>query len=466
MFILSRKSLCLTLLTLNMMAISSAFAQTSNLVSPSSSLINMTDEQLSETTGQALMSLSYIAPTDSANLESQRNNGNKNIGFYKLGMEAELELNANIKKLQLGCGGVNGAGGCDIDIDNLSLSGQADTNTGRASSSAKLTNPFLEFAIQNPTSASTRQIVGLRLSAEKALGLLTVGNNNDQPNGINSLSGYMVVNGYGNAKTQAGVFGLNPGETVSTTADISILACTTGCGSNMPLKAGYGVGASGSNKGLTIPSMIAPFTVSNAVVSGTRMPAANVTAQAIIPDIPITTDSGQLGVSLDNSACVLFFVCVKDTYFKLNTTISGLKANINFSEGLGYIHNLPINSSIYLALQQQSIRWPGAKEVAQRGWWLSLQDPVNLGDISPTDSVSIASVYPQFATLLGQKLQQPEYKIKVNTGDGLQALFGSGITKTISPIDVSGNSVSINLNNLKLSTQNIIPNCYGSLKFC
>jgi hypothetical protein len=94
--------------------------------------------------GQGLMTLSYISPTD-----SQNQNTGSNIGFYKLGMEAQVDLNANIKKLQLGCGGVNGAGACDIDIDYLSLSGVADTSTGRASSSATITNPFIQFAIKN-----------------------------------------------------------------------------------------------------------------------------------------------------------------------------------------------------------------------------------------------------------------------------------------------------------------------------
>ncbi len=437
-----------------------------SIVQANSHLRSLSDEQLSETTGQALMTLSYIAPTDVTNLEAKRSGGDKNIGFYKLGLEAELELNANIRKLQLGCGGVNGAGECDIDIDNLSLSGMATTPEGRVGSSAKLTNPFFEFAIRNPNSAATRSVTGLRISAEKALGLLTVGTNNDQPNGINTLSGYMVVNGYGNATTQKGTFGLNSGETVNTVADINILACTTGCGNNMPLSAGYGTGSAGSNKGITIPSMIAPFSVTNAVVMGNRLKSADVKAIANIPDIPINESSGQLGASLQSQACVIFFICVQNTFFKLNTTITGLKADISFSEGLGYIHNLPINSPIYLALGQQQLQWPGAKEVASRGWWLSMQDPINLGDISPSSAVSIASVYPQFAKLLGDKLKEPQYKISVDTGDGLSALFGSGITKTVSPINLTGSSVSIPLNNLILSTQSIVSNCYGSLKFC
>ena len=63
-------------------------------------------------------------------------------------------------------------------------------------------------------------------------------------------------------------------------------------------------------------------------------------------------------------------------------------------------------------------------------------------------------------------MQEPAYKISVNTGDGLQALFGSGITKTVSPVNLRDRSVSIGLKDLKLSTQNVVPNCYGSLKFC
>ena len=81
-------------------------------------MVPLTDVQHSETTGQALMSLNYIDPAATKNpMKGIVTNGQSNkIGFYKLGMEAEIELNANIKNLQLGCGGVNGAGGCDIDI--------------------------------------------------------------------------------------------------------------------------------------------------------------------------------------------------------------------------------------------------------------------------------------------------------------------------------------------------------------
>lgn len=468
----ARKKIGLVLLGLATMGVSAAYAHVHDQPPV---LIPMTDLQMSETRGQALMSLSYIAPNDLANLESQRATGGRNIGFYKLGMEAEVELNANIRKLQVGCGGVNGAGGCDIDIDNLSLSGikldaQGNyvpmTNEERASSSAVLSNPFFEIAIRNPDSSSTREMMGLRVSAEKVVGLLTVGDNNNVANGINSFSGYMKINGYGTATTQRGVFGTNEGEVVRTVADINITACTQGCGNNKGLAAGYGNNSS-KNEGLTIPSMQAPFQVNNAVVSGNRLTSAKVDAIAQIPDIPITDASGQLGVRLDAKACAFLLFCLQDTFIKLNTTISGLEAKIKFDEGLGYIHNLPISSAAYLGLQVQDIRWPNAEEVAQVGWWLSLQDPINLGDITPKDAIDISDVYPQFATILGQKLREDQYKIKVSgLGEAVQALFNQGLNKTISPIDVTGSQVSISLDNLILSTQNIAPNCYGGLKFC
>lgn len=196
------KSLHLALLALGGLCLNSAYA--------SDTLHSLSDSEMSATTGQALMSMSYISPTDAANLDAVRTGlkdpSNNGVGFYRLGMEAELELNLNVKKLQLGCGGRNGVG-CDIDLDNVSLSGNpgitgnpateadsATNRTNRVGSSAKLTNPFIEFAIKNPGSAATREMVGFRVSSEKAQGLLTIGTENSAvPNGINALSGYIPV---------------------------------------------------------------------------------------------------------------------------------------------------------------------------------------------------------------------------------------------------------------------------------
>jgi hypothetical protein len=84
----------------------------------------------------------------------------------------------------------------------------------RASTSAQITNPFLEFAIKNPQTAATRQMVGFRLSAEAIEGLLSLGldNNNalSATDGIQSLSGYLqLANLSGQVTTAASTFGVS-----------------------------------------------------------------------------------------------------------------------------------------------------------------------------------------------------------------------------------------------------------------
>lgn len=153
----------------------------------------LTDEEMQATQGQSLFNLSYIAPGGS--------NPNANTGFYRLGIEAQLALNANINKFQLGCGGVNGAG-CDVDIDHLRFTGIAPTGQAGAGVNTDFiaNNPFIEFAVNNPNSASTRQVTGLRVGFLNSTGMLSFGEGPSSPDtdpthhsGINSLSGDLGI---------------------------------------------------------------------------------------------------------------------------------------------------------------------------------------------------------------------------------------------------------------------------------
>lgn len=107
------------------------------------------DEALSAVDAQALL-----------NLENAYDSS-QGINFHKLSIEALMELNINIKTLQLGCGGTNNSigntNGCDIDISNLALSGLNTSlddkgnpvfSGDRANTSASVSNPFVEFAIK------------------------------------------------------------------------------------------------------------------------------------------------------------------------------------------------------------------------------------------------------------------------------------------------------------------------------
>ncbi|ATO21040.1 hypothetical protein BS636_08740 [Acinetobacter sp. LoGeW2-3] len=167
------------------------------LTTSSYAMTELVDQDLSEVTGQALFNM--IKETDST----------QGLDFFKLAINGELSLNTNIKNLQLGCGGINGADGCDIDISEFSLgcvvggSGSCITLPTNVTGQPKgtdydntianqkdlrdfvLTNPFFQFAIKGGNQASTRQVVGVRVGAENAKGPMSIGT-------MNSFSGYLT----------------------------------------------------------------------------------------------------------------------------------------------------------------------------------------------------------------------------------------------------------------------------------
>lgn len=395
-------------------------------------LQQMTDEELAASTGQALINLSYLAPTDAGNYESANN-----IGFYKLGLEAEVELNANIKKLQLGCGGTNGAGACDIDIDNLSLSGgtATSTNTDRASSSALLTNPFIQFAIKNPNSASTREIVGIQLSAEKVAGLLTLGESNSTtPNGINSFSGYMKV---GQATGTA------------TTSARSMTYSDTGQAITGRINAsGILLDYSSTNYNLALTSATAALTTDESVVSGNRLTSAHLNGSA---DISAINFSGTLAASVLSGLVTL--------NKNVTGSITGLKAAVTVDENLGYIHAINLNNPASLSLQSQTLRWPGTDAAAEKGWWLGFDDTINIGSVSPSAQVSITNaVLQQVVTPISTALYNNP------TPCSLINCLVSDLA--IGQVNLSGTVLDFPLSNLQLSGQTFAPNCYGTLTFC
>jgi len=245
------------------------------------SLQSLSDQELSDVSGQALLTLQYLQGTTQTDQKGDTYN-QSNIGFYKLGLEAVMELNANINKLALGCGGVNNsvrASSCDIDIDNISLSGLPAnanyTSDERAATSAKITNPFLQFAIKNPSSAATREVVGFRVSAEKISGLMTLGTENSAtPNGINTFSGYMKTKtASGTAVTQArNMTYADTGLTINGIVQGRLLGSSSGttCVDGF-LDPCYDISYTSNNYNLSLSSTSAPFTINSTIVSGTRL---------------------------------------------------------------------------------------------------------------------------------------------------------------------------------------------------
>ena len=146
--------------------------------------------------------------------------------------------------------------------------------------------------------------------------------------------------------------------------------------------------------------------------------------------------------------------------------------NVTFNQLLSMVHNVPLTGSGgYLALQQLALHWPGADaaDVAQRGWWMSFADPVQLGQLNVAGAVDISAVLPQVAQNITNSLGQPDMKIPIDLGDSIKALVNTPIVKTLE-INVGpwtqANPSTLTLNNQILKNQEVTSNCYGGLKFC
>lgn len=450
-----------------------------------STLQGLTDNEMSAITGQALVSLSYISPADITNLEAKRSNGDKSIGFYRLGIESKIEINANIKRLQLGCGGVNGAGACDIDIENFSLSGAStatqDTAANRAArvqSDAIMNNPFIEFAIKNPNSASTRSIEGFRLSAESVIGMLTFGSENSQtsggvgiPNGINSLSGYMELN------SASGTAVTNARNMTQAIGDMTgrVEMCVGAKLGNLCLGVWTPINYTASTYDIQLSSASASFTTDPALVNGKRQTAVQLTGIANIGDITFKCPTGQ------ETSCVIATALGLPLREGVSGTIANLKANVLVNQNLGLIHKIPVNGNAFsLSLQSQNIQWPGAAaaNIAQRGWWLAFGGGIDIGSITPSNNVDIpdsslrqalgpagdrgnttinGALYNKMprcsitGCLFGTVLDIP--KIYLGPGNG-------------APANTPQTYVDFPLLNQVLSAQSFVPNCYGNLKYC
>ena len=423
--------------------------------SQSYAMTALNDEELSEVEGQALMNLEYTAGSNGTDSLGQSYT-QSNLGFYKLGLSAEIELNANIKKLQLGCGGSNNTirAGCDIDIDNLSLSGLPEVGKERPETSAKLTNPFIEFAIKNPTSAATREVMGFRVSAEKIVGLLTAGTNDGTQNGINTLSGYMkIAPATGSTKTQETPF------TQSLTGKVNIAGCL-----NCPREFVT------SNSTIKIPSMPVNFTTKEAILNGSRLTSVNVNALADVPTIFLTENSGNMKAVVPGTTWVTIIPLSNFTIsdMRVNMQISGLKTDIALNQSLGLIHSLPLNNPVSLSLQKSKLFWPKEQAVADPGWWLAVNDPVQLGTLNASENyaVDINPILPDVATYLSDWFDVNP--LHVDFGSAVSALFTSKLVSNVGEVNLGSlPALPLPLNNIPLgASQNVISNCYGGLKFC
>lgn len=156
--------------------------------------------------------------------------------YYRMGLDVELAMNLNIDRLRLGCGGSNdqlvnsGTNGatCDISLHFLRFMGLDASGIGAGAavtSDFVMVRPYVELAIKNDGTRNSREVVGIKIGAKSAHGVLGIGRTyeNGQTNvesgaacsggptgrdpdchsGVDFLSGYMRIEASGNAHIYA-----------------------------------------------------------------------------------------------------------------------------------------------------------------------------------------------------------------------------------------------------------------------
>jgi len=159
-----------------------------------------------------------------------------NFTYYRMGMDVKMDMNLNIAKLQLGCGGVNdmlNGPGCDLDIDYMGFMGLNAANdrpsTAGPDSVFSLTRPYIELAIKNDGTAQ-REVVGIKVGAQKINGAIRLGRD---------------YTGYGGYGQESSLVNAENGGTCnpSATTGAGVVACHSGVNSLSGFLAGVELSA-------------------------------------------------------------------------------------------------------------------------------------------------------------------------------------------------------------------------------
>jgi hypothetical protein len=132
----------------------------------------MSDDELSEVSGQALLSLT-----------NQTYDG---LDFTRITLGADIQLSANLSKVRLGEYSYSARNGTGADIDmGVFRFGRSDGT--EAQRTVNITDPYFEFVYKNAADASKREVIGMRLGFGSIAGDLGVQ--------LNAMSGSLLING-------------------------------------------------------------------------------------------------------------------------------------------------------------------------------------------------------------------------------------------------------------------------------
>ncbi len=145
---------------------------------PAMAMQSLTDGELSAFSGQAFIWTDRIAPNS---LTGSMGAGSAtDFTFFRMGLDAQLDFNLNIAKMQLGCGGINdnlvSSPACDIDMDYVRFMGRTGASASAAvTSNFFLRRPYIEIALKNENNPALREVVGIKIGSQIADGYVGVG---------------------------------------------------------------------------------------------------------------------------------------------------------------------------------------------------------------------------------------------------------------------------------------------------
>lgn len=309
----------------------------------------MADTELATVTGQALFVSDRIEASGTGSGATPTD-----FTFYRMGLDAELGMNANIDRLQLGCGGYNESllsNACDIDMDFVRFMGRNGSNAGDpVTSEFVLQRPYISIAVKNDGSTTGREVVGIKVGAEEADGYVGIGRD------------YLNTNG-----TPSGATNEEHGGTCNATQGNGALACHSGINTI----SGYMYAEMSAQVPLTITFLGAPIANETACFGNTTSAISSDACGAA--DAYFTTIAGTRITEID----------IQSIPLKLS---GGFLSAIGISQGYGWIteslrfvhgFTLANTQDFYLSFQREQVGYPtydksGYAETANAGWWMNV----------------------------------------------------------------------------------------------
>lgn len=363
-----------------------------------SAMQKMQDDEMAAVSGQALMQM-----------EKEFANG---FTFYTAGLDAVLELNLNIQKMQLGCGGINPVNNgqrCDLDAENFALGCLADASGNCTHSNDPsqtqmkdlvVTRPYFQFAIKNDNSKTLREVVGIRLGGENVEGPMSIGS-------FNSFSGYLSANANFTMQAQ----GTNSSDDIAVTCGTNVPAGCPGPGGS-PGYNDFGlqgpIRSLGLDNGcaclLSICARYEQLTVGFDQVTRLNRPvtlAGNRQTQALVSNAQLATAVDEIADSLEVirssglSADLINFIKpliigqVKDNIKQQLADGFGIPVNQLETHQIPYnvsnLHSVDIDTPLFgLSFQKEAVQYPGYVQSVPRGWAMYLPDAFTLTVSQPT----------------------------------------------------------------------------------